>query len=215
MQVSVYSIEMERLGTAELPDAVFAADVNEALLWEQVKAQLASRRRGTHKTKKRGEVSGGGAKPRKQKGGGQARQGSTRAPHFVGGGTVFGPQPRDYSYRLPRSARREALRSVLSLRAKAGDLIVIDTLELAQPKTKAMVEFLERSGAASALLVDLENQNLRLSTRNLVGTKYVPGHAANVYDILHHEKLVLSKAVIDVLVGKINASQGQELAEAA
>jgi large subunit ribosomal protein L4 len=215
MQVSVYNIGMEKVGTVELPDEIFAVDVNEALLWEQVKSQLTNRRSGTHKTKKRGEVSGGGIKPRRQKGSGQARQGSIRAPHWVGGGTVFGPQPRDYGYRLPRTARRAALKSVLALRAKSNDLIIIDEIALERPRTQAMAEFVNKAGAKSALLLDVENTNLRLSTRNLPSAKYVPGHAVNVYDVLHHEKLVLTKAVIDIIVEKINPSQSNETATAA
>src|SRR5690349_19130422 len=124
MQVDVYNVENQPVGKVDLPDEIFAVAINEVLLWEQVKAQRASWRRGTHATKTRAEVSGGGIKPYKQKGTGRARQGSIRAPNHVGGGKVFGPQPRDYSYRLPRSARRAALRSALSLRAKEGALVV-------------------------------------------------------------------------------------------
>src|SRR5687767_12623490 len=113
MQVDVFNIDNKKIGTVDLPDEIFGEEVNETLLWEQVKSQRALRRRGTHATKTRAEVSGGGIKPYKQKGTGRARQGSIRAPNHVGGGKVFGPQPRDYGYRLPRSARRSALRSAL------------------------------------------------------------------------------------------------------
>ena len=208
MQVTVYNIAMDKVGTIELPDDVFASPVNEALLWEEVKAQRASRRRGTHKTKKRGEVSGGGAKPYKQKGTGSARQGSSRAPHFVGGGTVFGPQPRDYSYDLPKTARRAALRSVLSQRAKTGSIVVIEGFGLEGPKTRSVTEFLGRLGSSSALFLDVDNNNLRLSARNLPRAKYLPGHAVNVYDVLDHEKLVITRDVIDVVVEKAQARKG-------
>ncbi|HSI04088.1 MAG TPA: 50S ribosomal protein L4, partial [Myxococcota bacterium] len=124
MKVDVFNVENSKVGSVDLPDDVFGAEVNETLLWEMVKAQRASRRRGTAKTKRRGEVSGGGIKPFKQKGTGRARQGSSRAPNHVGGGSVFGPVPRDHSYRLPRSARKVALASALSLRAKGGLMIV-------------------------------------------------------------------------------------------
>ncbi len=117
MQIDIVNLNHEKTGTVDLPEDVFGTEVKTALLWEQVKAQRASKRRGTHDTKTRANVRGGGAKPFKQKGTGRARQGSTRAPNQVGGGVVFGPHPRDYSYRLPRSARRAALRSALSLRA--------------------------------------------------------------------------------------------------
>jgi large subunit ribosomal protein L4 len=209
MQVAVYDTEMKKVGELELPDDVFGAEVKQGLLWEQVRSQLASRRRGTHKTKKRGEVSGGGAKPLKQKGSGQARQGSIRAPNHVGGGTVFGPQPRDYSYRLPKSARKAALRSVLSLRAKEGILVIKD-FSLDTPKTKAMVEFFGRAELKSALFVDNDNQNLKLSVRNMPKAKFLPGNAVNVYDVLHYEKLVLTESVISEIVQKVRSAKTQE-----
>lgn len=195
MQIDVYDAKYEKVGKVDVPDEVFASEVNEALLWETVKAQRASRRAGTHKTKKRGEVSGGGIKPFKQKGTGRARQGSIRAPNHVGGGKVFGPVPRDYSYRLPRSARKVALRSALSLRAKDG-LIVLDSFTLDAPKTKAVVEFLGQMGTTSALIVDSDNHALKLSTRNLPETKYLAAGAINVYDVLDYDKLVLTKAAL-------------------
>jgi large subunit ribosomal protein L4 len=200
MQVTVYNAEKKKVGQAELPDEVFGVEVNEALLWEQVKAQRASRRRGTHKTKKRGEVRGGGAKPYRQKGTGRARQGSERSPQHVGGGTVFGPQPRDYGYKLPRTARRAALRSALSLRAKEEAIVVLDQLALEAPKTKDVTAFLDTFEVASALIVDLDNDALRLSARNLPKSKYVAAEGINVYDILDHEKLVLTQAAIDRVV---------------
>lgn len=206
MQVDVFNTQKKKVGTVELPDDIFAAEVSDGLLWDEIKAQLASRRRGTHKTKKRGEVSGGGIKPFKQKGSGRARQGSIRAPNHVGGGKVFGPVPRDYSYRLPRSARKSALRSALSLRAKAEGIVILDKLAFASPKTKDLNAVLGTLGLAGALLVDVggesENKNLKLSARNLVKTKYVPAEAINVYDILNHDKLVLTQAAVDEVVKK-------------
>lgn len=200
MQVTVYNAKKVEVGQVDLPDEVFGVEVNETLLWEQVKAQRASRRRGTHKTKKRGEVRGGGAKPYRQKGTGRARQGSERAPQHVGGGTVFGPQPRDYSYRLPRTARRAALRSALSLRAKEDAIVVLDELSLEAPKTKEVAGFLEAFEVGSALIVDLDNDTLRLSARNLPKSKYVAAEGITVYDILDHEKLVLTQAAIGRVV---------------
>lgn len=205
MDVNVINIEGKEVGSVSLPDDIFATDVNEALLWEMVKSQRASRRAGTHKTKKRGEVRGTGAKPYKQKGTGRARQGSQRSPQFVGGGTVFGPQPRDYSYRLPRSARRSALRSALSTRA-GSDLIVLDQFKLESPRTKSVVEFLERIGTQSALIVDVDNATLLVSSRNLPKTKALEAKALNVYDILDHEKLILTQAAIEHVIAKASGS---------
>ncbi len=204
MQVDVFNIEKQKVGTMELPDEVFGVEVSDAVLWEQVKSQLASRRRGTHATKKRGEVSGGGIKPYKQKGTGRARQGSSRAPNHVGGGKVFGPQPRDYSYRLPRSARLAALKSALTLRAKEG-LLVLDSLAMPEAKTKALVTVLGRLEATNALLVDVTNDALKRSAKNLGGSaecrsKYLAAEALNVYDILNHERLVLTQAAVAVVL---------------
>lgn len=209
MELDVINIEGKKVGSASLPDDVFGVEVNQALLWEMVKSQRASRRAGTHKTKKVGEVSGTGAKPYKQKGTGRARQGSLRSPQFVGGGTVFGPQPRDYSYRLPKSARRAALRSALSDRAKDG-LIILDKFELDAPKTKTVAAFLETLGTPSALIVDVENDTLHVSARNLQKTKSIEAKALNVYDILDHEKLVLTQAAIELVVAKAAKARSAE-----
>lgn len=203
MQVEVINVQRKKVGTIDLPESIFGVDVNEVLLWEQVKAQRASRRRGTHKTKKRGEVSGGGIKPFKQKGTAQARQGSSRAPNHVGGGTVFGPVPRDYSYRLPRSARKAALCSALSLRAKDKAIVVLDQFALEVPKTKVVVEFLAGLGSTSALFVDAENGNLKLSARNVPDAKFVDVSGINVYDVLDHDKLIVTKAAIGEMTKRL------------
>ncbi|MBI5509991.1 MAG: 50S ribosomal protein L4 [Deltaproteobacteria bacterium] len=200
MNVDVINKEAQKVGSIELPDDVFAAEVNQGILWEQVKSQRASRRRGTHSTKTRANVSGGGIKPFKQKGTGQARQGSIRAPNHVGGGNVFGPHPRDYSYRLPRSARRAALRSALSLRAKENSVMVLDTFKIDKPKTKAVIEFLGKIKVDSALLVDVENHGLKMSTRNLPSSKFVEVEGLNVYDILDYDKLVLTREAVPVVI---------------
>ena len=216
MQVDVLNIEKQKVGSVELPDDIFAVEVSEAVVWEQIKAQLASRRRGTHSTKNRGDVSGGGIKPYKQKGTGRARQGSSRAPNHVGGGKVFGPHPRDYSYRLPRSARKAALKSALTLRAKDG-LLVLDKLTLAAPKTRELAKVLDRLEITNALIVDSDNVNLKKSTRNLgenetYRSKYLVPDALNVYDILGHQKLVLTQGALDALVkrvrGEVEAAVG-------
>ena len=205
MQMDQHNTEHKKIGTIELPAEIFEATVNEALLWEQVKAQRASWRAGTHSTKTRGDVSGGGAKPYKQKGTGRARQGSSRAPNHVGGGVVFGPHPRDYSYRLPKAARRAALRSALSLRVRDKALIVLDKFPIEKPRTKTVEAFVQKCAAKSALIVDVGNDGLRLSARNLQQAKFLEAGALNVYDILNHERLVLTQAALEVVIAKATA----------
>lgn len=213
MQIDIVNLSHEKTGTIDLPEEIFGTEVKTALLWEQVKAQRASKRRGTHETKTRANVSGGGAKPFKQKGTGRARQGSTRAPNQVGGGVVFGPHNRDYSYRLPRSARRAALRSALSLRASENAIVVLDAAALEAPKTKVVAQFFGGLDSKSALIVDLENQNLALSTRNLEKAKFLEVDGLNVYDILKHEKLVVTKASLESIVARAQKS-GKTVTEA-
>jgi large subunit ribosomal protein L4 len=202
MQVDVINTEHKKVGTIDLPDEIFGAEVKQALLWEQVRAQRASWRAGTHATKRRGDVSGGGIKPFKQKGTGRARQGSIRAPNHVGGGTVFGPQPRDYSYRLPSSARRAALRSALSARAVAQSIVVLEDFVLSAPSTKAVIAFLQPLDSKSVLLMDCNNETLKRSARNLVRTKFLDAAGLNVYDILNHQKLVLTRSALELVVKK-------------
>ena len=206
MQVDVFDIEHKKVGKAELPEAIFGAEVKEALLWEQVKAQRASRRSGTHATKTRANVSGGGAKPYKQKGTGRARQGSIRAPNHVGGGVVFGPQPRDYSYRLPKTARRSALRSALSLRVKEGALTMLKAFALEKPRTKSVLDYFGKLGHSNVLLVDVGNEGLLLSARNLPKAKGLEASALNVYDILNHAHLVLTEAALREVINKAQAT---------
>ncbi len=208
MKVDVFNLENSKVGSVDLPDDVFGAEVNETLLWEMVKAQRASRRRGTHKTKRRGEVSGGGIKPYKQKGTGRARQGSSRAPNHVGGGVVFGPKPRDYSYRLPRSARKAALASALSLRAKGG-LVIVDKMDFKAPKTSGVVEFMGKLGTTTCLIIDGENDNLKLSARNLKNAKYLFASAVNVYDILDYDKLVITKGALEQVIARVKSEEAK------
>ncbi len=203
MQINVIDETGKVVGQHELPDDIFAQEVREALLWECVKAQRASWRRGTHQTKTRANVSGGGAKPLKQKGTGQARQGSTRAPNHVGGGTVFGPHPRSYAYRLPRTARRAALCSALSLRAGEGKILLLQNSEMAAPKTKAMVALFSTLGGPSHLVVDQNNENLRRSVRNLTRSKCLDVSGLNVYDILNHSTLILTTAALEEIVRRV------------
>ena len=202
-KVDIKSLDGKTVGNVELDDAVFGVEVNEHLLWEVVKQQRAKKRAGTHFTKRRAEVRGGGKKPYKQKGTGNARQGSTRAPHYVGGASVFGPRPRDYEYSLPKKAMAVALRSALSLRAKESKIVVVDKLELDAIKTQRMVGALEALGSLNALIVDAENDKLLKSTRNLAKAKYLRPEGLNVYDVLNHETLVLSRQGLDAVTQRL------------
>lgn len=186
------------VGSIELDDAVFAAEVHEHLLWEVVKWQLAKRRAGTHSTKRIGDVRGSSKKVWKQKGTGQARQGSKRAPHWVGGSSVFGPLPRDYDYKLPRQSKKIALRSALSLRVSEQKLIVVDDFT-ADGKTKNVAQTLAALGVAQpahkVLIVDAKtNTNLVRGARNLAASQWLAPEGLNVYDVLRHETVVLSRA---------------------
>ena len=191
----VKNLDGQKVGELELDDAVFGVEVKEHLLWEVVKYQRAKRRVGSHSTLRRDEVRGGGKKPYRQKGTGNARQGSTRAPHYVGGGSVFGPKPRDYEYHVPKKVRAGALRSALSLRARDAKLVIVDQFALAAIKTKGALAALTRLTAGSVLVVDgKENRQLALSVRNLPHAKYLAPEGVNVYDILNHETLVLTRS---------------------
>ena len=195
MKLDVFNLKREKVGSLELSDQVFATEVKEQLFYEVVKAQLASRRAGTHKGKTRSEVSGSTKKLYKQKGTGRARHGSIRAPIYVGGGRAHPPQPQDWSYRPPRQVRIGALKSALSLLAKEGRLLVVDKLELPEIRTKGLVSALKTLKAdSSALIVDgKDNEKLRLSAANLPSHTVLPPEGVNVYDILRHDHLVLSQ----------------------
>lgn len=183
-------------GEATLPEAIFGIRPNEALLYETVVMQLASRRQGTAKTKGRAEVRGGGKKPFRQKGTGNARQGTSRSPLMPGGGKTFGPQPRNYAYRMPREARRKALMSALSQRANEGKIFVLDGVDLKTPKTKAMAELFKGAEAKSVLMVGFDEETLRRSVRNISRTKYLEVAGLNVYDVLKYESLFLTPTSI-------------------
>jgi large subunit ribosomal protein L4 len=197
MQIDIVNIEGKKVGELALADAVFGAKVKDHLLWELVKAQQAAKRAGTHSTKTRAHVRGGGKKPYKQKGTGNARQGSSRAPNHVGGGKVFGPHPRDYSYTVPRKVKRAALASALSLRAREKKLVIVDKLAFDGPKTKRLVGILKTLGVPSALLVDSkDNANLSKSAANLPSHRYIAPEGLNVYDILRHPTLVIAAGAV-------------------
>jgi large subunit ribosomal protein L4 len=189
----VYDLDRKKVSELELSDAVFAGDVNEHLFYEVVKAKLASDRSGTHAVKNRSLVSGGGKKPYKQKHTGRARQGSTRASQFVGGGKAMGPKPRDYAYDVPKKVRKAALRSALALRAKDGKLLIVEKWAPGAPKTKAAAVVLAKLGLSKALVVDAAaNHGLAKSLRNLDGSDFLAAEGLNVYDILKHDELVLT-----------------------
>jgi len=199
-KIDIVNLEGQKVGDLELHDSVFGVEVRQHLLWEMVKQQLAARRAGTHSTLRRDEVRGGGKKPYRQKGTGRARQGSSRSPNFVGGGKVFTPKPRNYEYAMPRKARKAALRCALSLRASESRLVVVDSLDLAEIKTRRMAEVLTKLNLTSALLVDGNgNVNLAKSVRNLPGATFRAVEGINVYDILKHEGLVLTVGTVKAL----------------
>ena len=207
MKAQVFDLKHNAVGDIELAESVFGAEVREHLFWEVIRWQRAKRRAGTASTKGRSEVRGGGKKPWRQKGTGRARQGSIRAPHWVGGGVVFGPQPRDYGYRMPKKKRRAALISALSMRAAEGKLFVVDAFSLDAPRTKDAVAITQAFEAKKTLFVDItlqlqegspeHNENLRKSVRNLNGAKYLASEGLNVEDILAHDTLILSRSAVE------------------
>jgi large subunit ribosomal protein L4 len=216
MQLDVVDTKGVKVGQVDVADAVFGQEVKEHLLWEIVKAQRAARRAGTHSTKTRANVRGGGKKPYRQKGTGGARQGSTRSPQFVGGGVVFGPHPRSYEYTVPKKVKKAALASALSLRAQEKKIVIIDGLNLDAPKTKEMAAVLKAIGASSAVVVTAkEAVNTVKSMRNLKSSKYLPPEGLNVYDILNHETLLISKDVLSAVEGRVVAAEAESASEAA
>ena len=195
--VSVYNMEGKEVGTIELNDAVFGVEVNEHLVHMAVVAQLANKRQGTQKAKTRSEVSGGGKKPWRQKGTGHARQGSTRAPQWTGGGVVFAPTPRDYSIRLNKKEKRAALKSALTSRVNDNKFVVVDELKFEEIKTKSFKAVMNNLKVSKALVVLAENdQNTVLSARNLPEVKTSLVNAINVYDILKYNTVVATKAAV-------------------
>lgn len=200
-KVALYNVAGQQIGDIELSDAVFGIEPNRHVLFDAVQMQRASLRLGTHKVKGRSEVSGGGRKPWRQKGTGRARQGSIRAPQWKGGGVVFGPTPRSYAYKLPKKVRRLAIKSALSSKVLDGEIIVLDQLTLAQPKTKDFVSILNNLKVDSKALVvsaGLED-NILLSSRNVPGIKYVAADGINVLDVLTYDKLIITKEAVQIV----------------
>ncbi len=200
-KVAVYNMQGSTVGELELNDQVFAAPVSEALMHQAVVMYLANQRRGTAATKTRAAVRGGGRKPWRQKGTGRARHGSIRSPIWVGGGVVFGPQPRDYRFSMPKRARRQALKSALSSRVAAGNLIVLDELDFDKPKTREMVNVLQNLQVEGKTLIVTcdDGRNVLLSARNIPGVATIRARDLNVYTVLNSERLIMTKKAVEVV----------------
>lgn len=201
MKLKVVNLENKAAGEIDLDDAIFGAPVRKDLLARAVNYQLAKRRRGTHKTKTRGEINGSTARPWRQKGTGRARAGDRKAGHWRGGQTTFGPLPRDHSMDLPKKVRKLALKTALSSKQAEGKLIVLDAANASEPKTKAVAAQLKALGLSSALIVDGSeiDRNFQLAARNIPGVDLLPQRGANVYDILRRDTLVLTRQAVEQL----------------
>ncbi len=216
----VRNLSNEEVGDLSLSDAVFGVELNEALIHSAVTNYLANRRQGTSATKTRGDVRGGGKKPWKQKGTGRARVASIRSPLWRGGGKVHGPQPRDWSYKMPKKMRRGALRSALSERLREGNLIVIDEFAIENAKTSGFINvmttmgFTDNKKQTKTLIVDsLDNSNLILASRNVKKTKVTNSYGLNIYDLLYHEKLLISKTAIEELSHMLDPQRETKMTE--
>ena len=202
--VSVYDIKKNKVAEVALNDAVFGAEVNRDVIYEVVRMQMAAKRQGTHDTKERSEIRGGGKKPWRQKGTGRARAGTTRSPLWRGGGTVFGPTPRDHSFTVPKKVRRLALISALSMKVKEEKLLVLKDFPLAEVKTKTFKEVLDLFGLKKTLVViDRSNEVLEKSSRNLPDVKMMRCEGINVYDLLKYDSLVLLEPSIQKIEGAL------------
>ena len=197
-KVAVYDMNHNQVGDMELAENIFGVEMNAGLVHQAVVRQMASWRLGTHSTKTRGLVKGGGRKPWRQKGTGRARAGSTRSPLWKGGGTVFGPHPRSYAFRMPRKQRRLAIKCVLSDKVRSGDFVVLDNLDFAEPKTKQVVKLLGDFAVTAKTLFITAGvaENVERSARNIPGVKAINTGGLNVYDILNHDKLFITKDAI-------------------
>lgn len=206
----VVSQTRAKVGDVDVPAVVVGGPVREHLLYEAVRSQRAARRAGTHATKTRGFVSGGGKKPWRQKGTGRARAGSTRSPVWAGGGTIFGPQPRDYSYRLPKSARAAALRAALATRHAEGKPVVVDALTLPEAKTKRMVECLKGLGVdqgGALVVIAAHDVGIERAARNLPKVKVLLAAGLNVYDVLGHAHLVVTRDAMLALATRLGGGE--------
>ena len=208
MEVDVINMQGEKVRTVELPAEIFEAAINMDLMHQAYTRQMANARLGTHKTKTRGEVSGGGRKPWKQKGTGRARQGSTRAPQWVGGGRVHTPQPRDYTAQMPRKMRQAALRSALSVKAKENSIVVLDELTIEEPKTKLMAQALNRLVGDSSVLILIPSHTADYdlvvrSANNIPDAKTLSASYLNIRDVLGFDKVIIPVAALDVVTNHL------------
>jgi len=200
-KLDVLNVSGEKIGDIDLNPGIFGIEVNEHVLHDVVKNYLANQRQGTQSTKTRAEVRGGGKKPFRQKGTGNARQGTRRAPHFVGGGVAFGPKPRDYSYKLPKRVKRLALFSALSSKVAAGEVIVLDELSMEGPKTKDMIKILSNIKAEKKSLIVLPtvDENVVKSSNNIKGVEATFVGQLNVYEILNHNNFIITKKALETI----------------
>jgi large subunit ribosomal protein L4 len=200
-KLDVLNVSGEKIGDIDLNPGIFGIEVNEYVLHDVVKNYLANQRQGTQSAKTRSEVRGGGKKPFRQKGTGRARQGTTRAPHYVGGGVAFAPKPRDYSYKLPKRIKRLALFSALSAKVAAGEVIVLDDLAMEAPKTKDMVKILSNinAGKKSLIVLPQVDENVLRSSNNIPGVETTFVGQINVYDILNHNNFVITKKALETI----------------
>jgi large subunit ribosomal protein L4 len=202
----VYDIDKKKVSQIELNDAVFDAEANPDVMYEVVRMQMASKRRGTASTKERGDIRGGGKKPWRQKGTGRARAGTTRSPLWRGGGTVFGPSPRSYAYKLPKKVKKMALVSALSMKFNEQRIIILKEFPLEEIKTRKFKEVIDRFGLKKALFVlDKSNPVLEKSSRNLSDIKMIKSEGINVYDLLDHEYIVLLEPTVKMIEGALLA----------
>ncbi len=212
--IDVVNLDNEKAGSMDLSSAVFETEVKPHLFHAEVRRQLAERRSGTHSTKNRALVSGGGAKPYNQKGTGRARQGTTRAPQFQGGGVVFGPVPRGYSHKLPKKVRAAALKSALSQRVQDSAITIVDELSVDGFKTKRIVEILTTLGLAEGttlIVIEEANSTVEASARNLPGVSVVRTEGVNVYDLLRHKNVLMTKSAIEKLQARLEGqASGKE-----
>ncbi len=198
-KVALYDISGKQVGDIDLNENIFGIEVNTHVMYEAVKNYLANQRQGTQSAKTRAEVRGGGRKPWRQKGTGRARQGSIRSPQWKGGGIVFAPKPRDYSYKLPKKIKRLALKSALSSKVNSEEIIVLDQLKMEQPKTKEMVKVLEniKAGKKALIVLPEKDDNTVLSARNIPGVKTASVNTLNVYDILNYDSFIITKEAVN------------------
>ena len=202
--IALYNMNREKVGEVTLDEQIFAAEVKEPLIHQALKVQLANRRAGTVKTKTRAEVSGGGKKPFKQKGTGNARQGCSRAPQYPGGGTVFGPQPKTYNLAINKKARKAALRSLLSMQLKSEKITVLDQIEFAKISTKDFAGFMKKFDLERSLIITEEpSTNLTLSSRNVPYVKLLKADGLNVYDVLKYKNIVMTEGAVRLVEGAL------------